>query len=148
VDVSLDAYGPSLSAEERSHRVELERIAGTLDGAARIHGAVPRNEVPALLADADCLVNNMRSGATDKAVFEAAASCVPVLASNEAFDGLLQGLDLDFPREVPAALADRFAQLEQLSAAERTRIGATLRERVVADHSVDAWAEKLLREVA
>ena len=37
------------------------------------------------------LVNNMRAGAPDKVVYEAAASCLPVLASNPVFDDLLPG---------------------------------------------------------
>jgi glycosyltransferase involved in cell wall biosynthesis len=145
--VSLDGVGPSLSDEERRYRSQLARRIDGADG-VRLLDPVPRDEVPALLERADVLVNNMREGATDKAVYEAGASCVPVLASNRAFDSLLEGLELDFPREDAAALADRLARLASLPAAERTRIGHVLRERVVAGHSVDAWAEKLLAVVA
>ncbi len=147
-DVEVDVYGPSLSDEERRHRAELEELAATLGGAARVHDAVPRSEVPRLLAGADCLVNNMRAGATDKVVYEAAASCVPVLASNPAFADLLDGLDLGFPREDDAALAHRFAELAATPVEQRARLGTTLRDRVVAGHSVDAWADKLLAAVA
>ena len=52
-------------------------------------GPVPRAEIPALFARSDVLVNNMRAGAPDKVVYEAAASCLPVLASNPVFDDLL-----------------------------------------------------------
>jgi glycosyltransferase involved in cell wall biosynthesis len=143
-EVELDVYGPSMSSEERRHRTELEALAG--DG-VRIHEPVAPAAVPALLADADVLVNNMREGATDKVVFEAAASCVPVLASNPAFDELLDGLELDFPRTDEDALAARLVRLATLPVAERARIGRTLRERTLAGHSVDAWARRLL-EVA
>ncbi len=145
-DVELDVYGPSLSDEERRHRAELERLAAEVGG-ARIHDAVPRADVPRLLAESDCLVNNMRSGATDKVVYEAAASCVPVVASNPAFEDLLDGLELAFPREDEQALADRLVRLAALPVEGRSRLGRTLRERALARHSVDAWAEKLL-EVA
>jgi glycosyltransferase involved in cell wall biosynthesis len=148
LDVEVDVYGPSLTDEERRHRLELERLAATLDGAARVHDAVPRSDVPGLLAGADCLVNNMRAGATDKVVYEAAAACTPVLASNPAFADLLDGLELDFLREDDTALARRFGELAALPAAERARLGSTLRTRVAAGHSVDAWADKLLAAVA
>ena len=74
-----------------------------LDGRARLDGPVPRTEVPALLAAATALVNNMKAGAPDKVVYEAAASCVPVLASNPVFDELFAGLEpeLAFARERP-----------------------------------------------
>ncbi len=142
LDVTYDLYGPSLTDEERAHREQLRRRARELDGAVRIHEAVPHEQVAELFSRADCLVNNMREGATDKVVYEAAASCLPVLASNSAFDALLDGLSLDFPRDDADALA---ARLQGLSAREdREWVGGTLRERVVAGHSADAWAEKLL----
>lgn len=143
-DVELDVYGPSLSGEERRHRAELEALAGE---GVRIHDPVAPATVPGLLAGADCLVNNMRAGATDKVVYEAAASCVPVLASNPAFDDLLAGLELDFPRADEHALAQRLARLAALPVEERERIGRTLRERTLERHSVDAWARRLV-EVA
>jgi glycosyltransferase involved in cell wall biosynthesis len=143
-DVALDVRGPSTTTEEREHRSALERLAG--DG-VRIGDPVAPADVPALLAAADCLVNNMRPGAADKVVYEAAATCLPVLASNPAFDDLLAGLPLDFPREDEQALADRLAGLAATPAAERARLGRTLRERTLEGHSVDAWARRLL-EVA
>ena len=69
----------------------LERLVidvGALDR-IDIRGPVPRHGVPGLYAEVDALVNDMRPGATDKVVYEAAASCLPVVASNPAFDGLL-----------------------------------------------------------
>jgi glycosyltransferase involved in cell wall biosynthesis len=144
VYVELDVYGPSTTPEERAHRRELELLAG--DG-VRVHAEIRPAAVPAALAAADCLVNNMRPGAADKVVYEAAASCLPVLASNPAFDDLLGGLELDFPRGDETALAARLARLAALPAAARAELGRTLRERALARHSVDAWARRLL-EVA
>jgi glycosyltransferase involved in cell wall biosynthesis len=148
-DVQLDVVGPSLGADERRPRDALERLVVELglEDAARIRDAVPRTELPRLLAEHDCLVNNMRPGAADKVVYEAAAACVPVLASNPAFDDLLGGLDLTFPREDPDGLAARLVRLAGAPVEERTRIGRLLHERAVASHSVDAWARRLL-EVA
>lgn len=130
VDVELELRGPSLTAEERSHR----------DALGVVQPPVPRTEVPALLAHADVLVNNMRAGAPDKVVFEACATCLPVLASNPSFDGLLDD-ELRFDRESPAQLADRLAWLAAMSAAGRAEIGRRLRNRVEAGHSVDHWAD-------
>ena len=58
-------------------------------GAPSSAGPVPRARCPALFARSHVLINNMRAGAPDKVVYEAAASCLPVLASNPVFDDLL-----------------------------------------------------------
>jgi glycosyltransferase involved in cell wall biosynthesis len=148
VGVRLEVHGPALNADERAHRGELERLVAELDLARRVRlgHAVLRSEVPEVLARADALVNNMRAGAPDKAVYEAAAACVPVLASNPVFDELLDGLEtpLRFDRERPDELAERISALASLAPAARASLGTALRERVAERHSVEAWAEKLL----
>src|SRR5204863_435948 len=92
--------------------------------------AVLRSEIPELFARADVLVNNMRAGATDKVVYEACASCVPAVASNPAFDTLLDP-ELRFDREDPRGLADRLAWFARL-----TRRLAVLRPRILHTHLV------------
>ena len=98
---------------------------------------------------ADCLVNNMEAGAPDKIVYEAGASCLPVIASNPVFDQLLDGLlvPLDFARDDPEQLAARIERLAAMEPSQRASIGRVLRERVAAGHSVQHWAEQVL-EVA
>jgi glycosyltransferase involved in cell wall biosynthesis len=143
--VFLDVVGPSVTAEEQTHRAELERLAAELGVGERVTlpGPVPRDRVPALLAEVDALVNNMRAGATDKVVYEAAATCLPVLASNPALDTFLPA-ELRFERDDPESLAER---IRALAAADRTRLGRELRARVERDHSVDGWAQRVV-EVA
>ncbi|CAN5205197.1 hypothetical protein BH09ACT13_BH09ACT13_07410 [soil metagenome] len=143
--VRLEVHGPMLSAEEREHRGDLERLAAELplDGRVTLGDAVPRAKLPALFASHDALVNNMRAGAPDKVVYEAAAGCVPVLASNPVFDSLLDQAQL-FAREDPGELADRIRALAALSPEERAALGKTLRGRVEDGHSVESWARRLL----
>lgn len=140
--VRLKVLGPSLTDEERAHRQELERLVSELEVGDRVSvgGPVPRQQVPGLLADADVLVNNMRAGATDKVVFEAAATCLPVLASNPALDTLLPP-ELRFARDDPSALADR---LHWLSGVDRNAIGRDLRAGVERMHSVESWADAVI----
>ncbi len=108
-----------------------------------MHGPVAYSDVPALLAAGDVLVNNMREGALDKIVYEAAATCMPVLASNSGFDDLLPA-ELRFARDDPGDLA---AKLRRLSGVDRNALGRELRARVEARHSAGHWADRLL-EVA
>jgi glycosyltransferase involved in cell wall biosynthesis len=85
------------------------------------------------------LVNNTRAGGLDKVVYEAAASCLPVLASNAVFDDLLPG-ELRFEPDDPAGLAERFRQLDRRRRPE-------LRELVASNHSVEHWADGVLATV-
>jgi glycosyltransferase involved in cell wall biosynthesis len=151
VDARLELHGPALNAVEREHRADLERLVAELglDKRVRLGHAVLRAEVPGVLARARALVNNMEAGAPDKVVYEAAASCLPVLVSNPVFDELTDGLDarLMFARDDPVDLAERIADLAALEPTQRAAIGGTLRERVAARHSVEHWADAVL-EVA
>jgi glycosyltransferase involved in cell wall biosynthesis len=140
--VEVELHGAALSELERRHRRELERYGFELGE------AVPRADVPGLFARSDVLVNNMRAGAPDKVVYEAAAACLPVLASNPVFDELFGDLPLAFGRDDPASLADRLGWLASLPVGERAAIGHSLRERVVSRHSVESWAEGVMRAVA
>jgi hypothetical protein len=108
---------------------------------------VLRSELPGVLARADVLVNNMRAGATDKVVYEACASCLPAIASNPAFDTLLEP-ELRFEREDARGLADRLLALGRRSEDDRRLLGRTLRERVAASHSVETWADAVLEAAA
>jgi glycosyltransferase involved in cell wall biosynthesis len=145
LDVRLSAHGPALSDLERNHRADLDRLAAELRlrGHAELNGPVERAQVPELFATNDLLVNNMRAGAPDKGVYEAAASCLPVLASNPVFDSLLPD-ELRFPRDDPAELCARIAAFVQRDARDRELLGRQLRETVAREHSVDTWAEQIL----
>jgi glycosyltransferase involved in cell wall biosynthesis len=135
-DVRL--HGVALNELERRHRSDLERLGVPLGD------AVPRSQVPDLFARSDVLINNMEAGAPDKVVYEAAAACLPVLASNPVFDELFDGYPLLFERDSPESLADRLRWFGKLDDGERAEIGRTLRERVAQRHSVDTWADGIL----
>ena len=134
-DVDLELRGPSFTEEERAERVRLEALG------ARVEAPVPYDEVPALLFGKDVLVNNMREGALDKVVYEAAATCMPVLASNSGFDDVLPA-ELRFRREDAGELAEKLAHLRD---ADRNSIGIELRAAVEERHSVEHWADEVLR---
>ncbi|OLD99985.1 MAG: hypothetical protein AUG91_05415 [Actinobacteria bacterium 13_1_20CM_4_69_9] len=140
--VQVELHGAALNELERRHREELARLGVALDD------AVPRAEVPGLFARSDVLVNNMEAGAPDKVVYEAAAACLPVIASNPVFDDLFAGYPLFFDRDSPESLAERLRWFAALGTHERAEIGRTLRERVAKRHSVDTWADGVLAAAA
>jgi glycosyltransferase involved in cell wall biosynthesis len=145
VDAELVLHGPTLNEAELVHLGELERLVRTLgvDDRVRLGGPVARADVPRLLAGADVLVNNMRSGAPDKVVYEAGASCLPVIASNPVFDTFLEP-QLRFNREDPADLARRLESFARLNGDDRAALGRALHEKVALEHSVESWAEGIL----
>ena len=101
-------------------------------------GSTPR--FPALYAQVDALVNDMRAGAADKVVYEAAATCLPVIASNPAFDTLL-------PEELRFAHADvdgLAAAIRRLAEIDRNAVGRRPRETVLREHSVGVWADRVV----
>ena len=140
--VEVELHGAALNDLERRHHEELARLGFPLGD------SVPRAQVPELFARADLLVNNMEAGAPDKVVYEAAAACLPVLASNPVFDELFSGYPLSFERDSPESLAERLRWFTSLGAEQRAEIGRSLRERVAERHSVDTWAEGVLEAAA
>jgi glycosyltransferase involved in cell wall biosynthesis len=149
-DVRLEIRGPSLTDDEHAHRLELERRIASdpmLQSHAELLRTVAREEVPALLAASDVVVspNEPRSGSTlDKAVFEAAACARPVISTNASFASLLGCLPLLAAPRDAAALAAAIVTVAAAHSAVRAETGSLLRERVVARHSLDHWADAVL----
>lgn len=136
--LELELRGPSLTEEERAYRDSL--------GVA-IELPVPRTEIASVYAHSGALVNNMRQGALDKVVFEAAASCLPVVVSNPGFAALVDGIEpsLRFPQDDAHVLAERLRALADAGPEARAGIGRELRERVRRDHSVERWADEVVK---
>jgi glycosyltransferase involved in cell wall biosynthesis len=155
VDVRVEIRGPELTDDERRHRAELEAVVAGSDelrGRVTIAPPVPREQVPDLLAAADALVSANQPGprqTLDKVVYEAGACAVPVLASNEALAGYLDGLPLElrFPPRDAAALAGLFERFAAAPAELRERTGLELRRRVEEGHSVETWADRVVELV-
>ena len=144
VDVVFAVYGTTGAPELDAYKGELEAIARQLDWVT-IGGAIPRTEVPSAYAGADVVASDFNS--PDKIVLEACASCRPVLASDTSFGSLFEGIEppLAFERGRPETFADRVASLAALDDDARFEIGKELRDRVRTQHSVDTWADAILR---
>jgi glycosyltransferase involved in cell wall biosynthesis len=144
VDAVFAVYGTTGAPELDAYKAELEALARGLDWVT-IGDPIARTEVPAAYAGADVVASDFNS--PDKVVFEACASCRPVLASDASFDGLFEGIEppLGFERGRPETFAARLEALAALDGAARLAIGKELRERVRKHHSVDTWADAILR---
>jgi glycosyltransferase involved in cell wall biosynthesis len=144
VDACVELWGTADSPDQHAYKRELEQLAERRDFVS-VGGSIPRTELPAVYAQADVVASDFIS--PDKIVLEACSSCRPVLASHESFDTLFAGIEppLLYERGRADTLADRVERLAGLSDAERQKIGETLRERVRHMHSVETWADAILR---
>lgn len=143
IDVELEIRGPSETQEERDH---LDYLTSLASDAVRVEPPVPRTRLPETFAETDVLVNNTAEGSLDKVVFEACASCLPVLASNPSFVVLLEE-ELRFDRNDVQGIARGLEWIAGRTAQERRELGADLRRRVEADHSSATWADRILEVV-
>jgi glycosyltransferase involved in cell wall biosynthesis len=147
LDARLELHGTTGTPEEEACKRALEgELAG--EDWVSVGGPVPRTEIPAMLAAADLVAANFT--AADKIVFEAGASCRPVLASYAGFERLFAGIEppLSFERGSPESFAERLLALAALGDEGRSAVGRELRERVVSGHSVDSWATRVLELLA
>lgn len=144
VDVGLRVAGPVSYDEARRCREDLRRLVDELGLGERVElgGPVPHAELAAIFRDTDVLVNNARGGA-DKIVYEAAASCVPVIVSNPAQHALVDP-QWRFEAEDSEALAACLEAVAGLDPAARAALGSSLRERVLHGHSLESWSRGLV----
>jgi glycosyltransferase involved in cell wall biosynthesis len=140
-NAELTVCGEVATPADRGVRARLEALVEELglDERVAIVDAVPRSSVPGLLAASDVVVNATRGASADKVVFEALASCVPVVAASPVFDSLLPS-ELRFADGDVDALAAAVRVAAALPDDERRR----LRRRVEEEHSVGHWADAVL----
>jgi glycosyltransferase involved in cell wall biosynthesis len=139
----LEIRGPSLTDEERRERERLVSLG------AVVADPVPYGAVRSVYETTDALVSNMRAGALDKVVFEAAAVGLPVLVASHGFESLVRGIEppLLFVQDDAHSLAARIRALGDAGAVRRQEIGLELRARVARDHSVEHWADAVIEAI-
>lgn len=117
-----------------------------LEAVVTFAGPRPYDQVADEYRRADVMVNLSRTGSLDKAVLEAMACGTPVVTANEAFAAVLAPWAdrLLIPHDAPGKLAAALVRLKRLPDDERAVLGAALRARVVADHSLPRLMERLV----
>ena len=147
LDARIDVYGTTGAPSLEAYKHELEEMVARPEyrDFATVGGAIPRTDLPPVYGEADIVASDFIS--PDKIVLEACASCRPVLASDKSFDRLFAGIEppLAFERGRPESFADRLEALAALSDEERYALGKELRERVRTQHSVETWADAIIR---
>ena len=150
VDVLLRAFrdvpGRLVLAGTGPQEAQVRALA---DGRVELLGHVARENLPALYANADCLVLPSRSEAWGMVLNEAAAAGLPLVATEAAgggYDLIEQGVNgYRVPVEDEAALAEA---LRKVAADPEWRLAAGERSRqLTAGYTGEAWAGQVVKLV-
>lgn len=135
--------------EEPDYPAALEALIRSFDPAppVMLTGPLPHAEAAALVRRSAVAVNLSPPGLFDKAALEGMFAGKPTLVTNADFAPLLDAAAdlLLLPYEAgPEALAGRLARLLALTPEERAAIGAELRGRALAAHSLDSLMDRVV----
>ncbi|MES2006827.1 MAG: glycosyltransferase family 4 protein [Patescibacteria group bacterium] len=146
---TFTVVGEPTTNEEARYATELRQEIGKRPYNAKVYmrGGLLHENLPKVLNLQDLFLNFATTGNMDKAGLEALSTGVPVLTTNEAFKGLLHPFDLFVPSTHPALIADALQKFVGKSDKEKSAIAATLRNKVVADHSLTKLIPKILHHL-
>ena len=135
--------------QHAAYAADLRAQAADLGGAVEFAGPVAHAQVADAYRAADVMVTASATGSVDKAVLEAMACGLPVVASGEPYRAMLAqwGDALLFPEGDAAALADRLSALAQTPPDQRRALGLALREIVAREHSLSRLTQRLAEEI-
>ena len=148
LDFRLRLVGDPLE-QHAAYAEQVRAQAADLGGVVEFAGPVAHAQVADAYRAADVMVTASATGSLDKAVLEAMACGLPVIASGEPYRAMLArwGDALLFPEGDAAALADRLAALMQTPSDEQRALGLALREIVVREHSLSRLIQRLAEEI-
>jgi glycosyltransferase involved in cell wall biosynthesis len=108
---------------------------------------VPFYRAQDLFQQADIFLNPGDTDSIDKTGLEAMSCGLPIVTSNIAFKEVLptdmQGISI-VPKDDPAAFAETIATIAGWTPEVRRAFGLRGRDTVIADHSIDSLADKLM----
>lgn len=145
---SFTVVGEPVTKAEEVYAQQLREEIAKRPYQANVHllGAVPHHTLPDLLHAQDVLFNFGTTGNMDKAGLEALAAGVALFSTNQHFEELLGPWGLYVASPNPEHIAQ--ALLHFFGRGDQPAILATLRNKVVAEHSLSALIPKILTELA
>ena len=143
---TFTVVGEATNPEEEKYAAKLKQEIAKRPYHAKVimRGGIMHDNLPSVLNLHDIFLNFGGTGSMDKAVLEALATGVPVLSTNEAYKALLQPFDLFVPSVHPTLIAEALQKFIGKSDKEKSAISATLRNKVVAEHSIEKLIPKIL----
>lgn len=141
----VDADGTAYLAELKSKATQLG-----LEGEVCFSPGVPFHAAQETFRKADIFLNPGETDSVDKTVLEALSCGVPVITSNVAFDEVLppsmKGASL-IPKRDPDAMATAIRRMAMWTGDERRTFGLHGRALVVAEHSLEGLANRIMEEL-
>ena len=128
----------------RGIKDDIDRLG--LSQAFDFTGTIPFARVVECYREADLFVSMQEQRGLDKAVLEAMACGLPVIAANRSFEPLLGELagQMLYSAHEPEELGARLVEMAALTPARRRELGLRLRERVVAQHGLGGLMDKVV----
>jgi glycosyltransferase involved in cell wall biosynthesis len=144
----LEIVGSPRSPSDARYLQHLHALTASLDLTHEVKfvPGIPHHAMASVYQRSSLFISASRTGSLDKAVLEALSCARPALTCNEAFADF-HGKERDdyvFAAGDGDALAELLQRTLRIDPAERRRRGLALRERVVAEHSVDHLADELI----
>jgi glycosyltransferase involved in cell wall biosynthesis len=143
---TFTVVGEPTTPQEENYAARLRQEIGKRPYNAKVYmrGGILHDNLPKVLNLQDIFLNFSLTGNMDKAGLEALSTGVPVLSTNENFKALLQPYDLFVPSSHPTLITDALEKFVSKSDREKSAIAATLRNKIVADHSLAKLIPKIL----
>lgn len=136
---------PTNSAEEAySSKLKQETSRRPYQAKVYMRGGLMHDNLPQVINLHDVFLNFGTTGNIDKAGLEALACGVPVFSTNEHFKEMLQPYGLFISSTHPTLIAEAFEKYVNKGDKEKSAIAATLRNRVVAEHSLERLVPKIV----
>lgn len=146
---SFSIVGEPVTADEEKYSARLKQEISKKPYHAKVvmRGGLLHDNLPQVLSLHDIFLNFGSTGNMDKAGLEALAVGVPVLSVNESFKELLQPFDLFVPSRHPAIIADTLQSFVSKGEKDKAAAAATLRNKVVAEHSLSKLIPKIISNI-
>ena len=145
--LSLDVVGGAGAAEQEEYFTDVKRLSSELGlkDTVTFHGPKPHSETVRFFHDAHIFVSTAVNGSFDKAMGDAMATALPLVACNDAMAEVFGSLSeyLMFPKGNVDMLVQKLEPLILATNEERNELGQQLRSIIERDHSLNKFIKKI-----
>ncbi len=150
--LTLDVVGGVGAAEQEEYFVDIKRLTAELGlkDIVKFHGPKPHSETVRFFHDAHIFVSTAINGSFDKAIGDAMATALPLVACNDAMSEVLGSLSeyLMFPKGNVDVLVQKLEPIILATNDERNELGQQLRNIIERDHSLKNFIKKIVAILA
>ncbi len=146
--LTLDVVGGAGAVEQEEYFSDVKRLTAELGlkDIVTFHGPKPHSETVRFFNEAHIFVSTAVNGSFDKAMGDAMATALPLVACNDAMSEVLGSLSeyLMFPKGNVDVLVQRLEPIISATNEERNELGQQLRIIIERDHSLMNFIHKAI----